>query len=593
MKKRKVNNGRIYFICILFLLCWGIIIQKLFSLQIQHNVRFQVLADSQQEYTNTIGTARGIITSSDGVELAVNAPSYTAYVYIPNITNMHSFTSIILAKLGGNVGTFDQEEHDGLTYFQIAQNVSPTLKDTIDTLTQTANNGSVEFVLSEKRLYPNGSLLAQVLGFVDNSGDGQYGIEGYFDGDLKGVAGTIQGDKDQYGNPILNANLTFIPPTPGEDITLTINANLQEVVEDRLKSWVDKEAALAGSVIVMNPQTGAIEAMASYPTFDPNAYYNGYITDCNAVLFQQSCANPSQKLNPSTVQNAFSNMATSFTYEPGSVMKAITASAALQDNIITPQTTVDDTTGYYEADTKKVYNWNLEPDGVMNMAQILKLSSNVGASMIASKVGKIHLYDFYKAYGIGSLTGITLQGEETQSLPPAATWDNIDLATASFGQYVAATPLQVLDIYQTIANQGLRMKPYIVQSVDKNGETVNTTPQVVQRVISADTAKTLTNMLTYATTGDPQLGLTMVKPYISMIASKTGTAQIPLPDQSGYYNNLINATYVGYAPATNPKFVMLVMLQEPANAQFAYESAVPAWGSIAQYLFSYYKIPPQ
>lgn len=602
------HHGKINIIGLFFCIVISLIIFRLYTLQIKDNVNFQVLANNEQGFIQGIQTARGLILSKDGVELAINVPSYDVYVYTPNIQDLNSFENKDLSTLGFSKSTFEDETNNGIKYFEVAKDVSPDQKDEISKKLTSTNLQALQFVLSEKRNYPNGSLLSQVIGFVNlSSGKGEYGIEGQFDADLQGISGSISGNKDQFGNPIANSQFSFTPPTLGENITLTVDAHLQKVVEDDLKTWVDKVEADSGTVIIMDPKTGAIMAMANYPTFAPNAYYKGYILDCNNELMKDtdSCkatptpTDPSQSptpipLDPSLVTQSFDNSAISMLYEPGSVIKAITAAAAVQDSKITPDTKFDDNTGIYEANGEKVYNFSKQPDGVMTMQDILKKSSNVGASMVAKLIGKDEMYKYYEDFGIGSLTGITLDTEETASVPKPSTWEDIDLATASFGQYVGATPLQVIGIYQTLANNGTRMKPYIVQSVDKNGQVIYTKPQSLGQIVSPQTAQTVTKMLVYATTGEPYYGLgTRIPQYMPIIASKTGTAQVPLKDKAGYSNTLINTTYVGYAPANNPKFVMLTMLKYPRIGQYSSQTAVPLWGDIAKDLFTYMKIPPQ
>ncbi len=591
-----MRNTRIFVICICIAVVAVSIIYRLYQLQINDNISFQILANSEQKYSTSISTSRGIIKSSDGIELAINIPQYDAYVYIPNITNLQSFEQNVLPLFSFDKALFEKQKNQGLQYFQIGTGISPNQKSAIEAKLTNTNTNSVQFILTQKRSYPNNTLLSQVLGFVyPSSGEGQYGIEQYFDGDLKGVDGNLFGNKDQFGNPIVNSNFNFIPPSIGEDITLTVDAHLQKIIETKLAYWVDNQEADSGSVIVMDPKSGAIIAMANYPTFDPNTYYNGYILDCNNYVFakQDACKDPTKKLDPSLLQSSFENQAISNVYEPGSVMKAITAAAALEEKKITPDTIFNDSSGYYEANTKYVYNFNKQPDGKMNMAEILKKSSNVGASMVAQLVGKDLLVKYTKAFGIGTLTGITLQGEQTGLVPDPGTWADIDLATASFGQFYGATSLQVIGIYQTIANKGIRMQPYIVKSVVKDSQEQDTKPVAIGRVISTDTASKLTDMLTYATTGEPAYGLRFLKQYMPEIASKTGSAQVPLSNKAGYADGIINATYVGYAPAKDPKFVMLVMLKYPRAGLYAATTAVPLWADIAKELFLYYKIPPQ
>jgi len=591
---------RIKLLVLCIILGWGIVVYRLYTLQIKDNVNFQLQASMQQSYVTPVYAPRGSITSADGIELAIDVPTYIVSVYVPSIPHVAEFEQHVLPLLKGmSVSTFASDISNGINQFQIGWNISPSDKTIIEKAISSGDAAALQFTLTESRVYPNKTLLSDVLGYVDAStGSGEYGVEGYFDGDLKGVAGSITGDAGLAGTPIVNSNFNVIPSTAGENITLTVNAYLQQMVEAKLKQWVDEQNAQSGAVIIMNPKTGAIVSMAGYPSYDPNEYYNGYVTDCKAYMLATvaPCNGQTSKLDSSMVAASFNNPAISFVYEPGSVMKIITAAAALQAGKITPDTKFDDSNGVFKASGYSVYNYNKEPDGVMNMAQILKLSSNVGASMVSKLLGNQLMYQYYKAFGIGQSTGITLAGEQTGTVPAPSTWEAIDLATASFGQFAGATPLQVISVYQAIANGGMRMKPYIVQGVEKDeGQIVDSQPKEEGQAISSTTASELTQMLIQATTGEPNYGMTLfgLQHYMPEIASKTGTAQVPLPDKAGYYSNLINATYVGYAPATNPQFVMLTMLQYPRNSLYAATSAVPLWADIAKQLFLYYKIPPE
>lgn len=586
MKNVNKVNRRILSFFLLTLFFWCIVVYRLYNLQVVNNEKFQVSANNEHTYSDEIPAPRGLIKSSDGIELAINSPVYGVYVYTPNIKNQSNFEDSVLPIFKYNKDDFESMITQGATYFQIAKDISPSDKDILEKKISSTNLSTLNFVLEEKRIYPNNTLLSQTLGYVDiNTHVGKYGIEGYFENSLKGVSGKILGNQDSNGNPIVNGKFNVVSPTPGKDITLTVNAQIQKEVEDKLKQGVDDKLADGGSAIVMDPKTGAIIAMANYPTYDPNQYFNGYVIDCNNYIFRDTdyCKKKSDKPDLSNISEAFDNSSVSFLFEPGSVIKAITAAAALQENKITPDTKFDDKTGVYQVKDQRVYNWNRKPNGVMTMEDILLKSSNVGASMVSSLIGKDLMYKYYKDFGIGSQSGITLQGEDSSYLLPTSEWHDIDLATASFGQFISATPLQVASIYQTIANNGIRMEPYVDNSAK---------PKQLGQIISSDTATKLVQMLTYTTTGEPAFGLTQTKDFIPIIAGKTGTAQIPLKNGKGYDPNLINATYVGFAPAEDPKFLLLVTLKSPRNGQYSSGTAVPVWDNIAKDLFVYYKIVP-
>ena len=313
---------------------------------------------------------RGIIESSDGSILADNTPVYDVYVSLNDVVNKSQFVDKLNSVLGVSKSYLRSLFKTKLIWVKVASDITKSQKNSLSSLPY------LTFEMHEQRYYPNGSLFAHVLGFLGRDYQGQisgfYGIEGYFNGALLGKNGYTQGIESALGIPLLSQNYKFVPPVNGDTIKLTINPAIQNIVTSSIDYWSKKEDATSGAAIVMDPKTGAILAMSSYPSFNPNQYW------------KYKYAN-------------FQNNATSFIYEPGSVGKLITVSAALQTGKMTPSTTVDDATGVFNVGGKKIYNWNKLPDGVMNWAQILFQSSNVGASIVATKyLSAQTMYDFSK-----------------------------------------------------------------------------------------------------------------------------------------------------------------------------------------------------
>ncbi|MHB8443383.1 MAG: peptidoglycan D,D-transpeptidase FtsI family protein [Patescibacteria group bacterium] len=566
---RKISSIMIIFVIISLVLGF-----KLFNIQISQNSKYTIQAAQENNFSTTIPSLRGLITASNGLVLADNVPIYDAYVTIKNITNRNNFVSEVTKELGLPQQQIWNLINLKLIWVRIASNVTTKEKNKLSNLT------SLSFIQNEQRSYPNGSLFAHVLGFLgkDRSGNisGFYGIEGYFNGALTGHSGYTQGIESALGIPLLNKNYKFIPPQNGDTINLTLNPAIQNIVSSDIQYWSKKEDATSGAAIVMNPKTGAIIAMSSYPSFNPNTYWKYQYSD-------------------------YLNNAISFIYEPGSVGKLIMAAAALSSGKVTPQTTVDDKTGRFVVGGKTIYNWNKAPDGVMNLGQILFQSSNVGASIIATKyLSSQIMYNESKNFGFGSLTGITLQGEETGIIPPYQTWNESNLATDSFGQFVSVSPLQIIDAYAAVANGGVRMQPYVVNSITTpDGKTVVYHPTVVNRPITPTVASQLNSMFTYTTGGEPNWALhqTGVGAYMPIIAGKTGSAQMPSVKHPGQYSthNYV-MTYVAYAPANNPKFILLTMMNSPhkplLGQYYAATTACVEWGAIAKQLFQYYGIAP-
>ncbi len=574
----KSFRKRVSSIMILFTIFSLILGFKLFNIQISQNNEYTIQAAQENNFSTTIPSLRGLITASNGLVLADNIPIYDAYVTIKNITNRNSFVNELNKELGVPQQKIWNLINLKLIWVKIASNVTTKEKNKLSNLT------SLSFIQNEQRSYPNGSLFAHVLGFLgkDRSGNisGFYGIEGYFNGALTGHPGYTQGIESALGIPLLNKNYKFIPPSNGDTINLTLNPAIQNIVSTEVQYWSKKEDATSGAAIVMNPKTGAIIAMSSYPSFNPNTYWNYQYSD-------------------------YLNNAISFIYEPGSVGKLIMAAAALSSGKVTPQTTVDDKTGMFQVGGKTIYNWNKAPDGVMNLGQILFQSSNVGASIIATQyLSSQAMYNESKNFGFGSLTGITLQGEETGIIPPYQTWNESNLATDSFGQFVSVSPLQIIDAYAAVANGGVRMQPYVVNSITTQGngsrsKVISYHPTVVNRPITPAVASELNTMFTYTTGGEPNWALhqTGVGAYMPIIAGKTGSAQMPSVKHPGQYSthNFV-MTYVAYAPANNPKFILLTMMNSPQKPllgqYYAATTACVEWGAIAKQLFQYYSIAP-
>lgn len=629
MMKKVENNSsfriRLFVVSFTFVILLGLIIARLYYWQIVHANDFASANIQQQSFSTTILASRGLIKSSDGVYMAVNQITYTVYLYLPNVKGLESTVNQIstIAKVDPNNIDKILETNNSIKYMPVIYNVS----DSVANKLIAENIAGVNVVQNANRSYPNGALLSQVLGFMgyDKYGNlkGLYGLEQYYNGDLSGQNGVVSGKEGTSKTSIQDQNVNLVTAQQGRNLTLTINSGIQQMVEAALKAGVDNTKSRMGVAIVQDPKTGAIIAMASYPTYDPNTYYNGLNVDCNLPEFSdnskcntksdntitQSCSNPveqngaqvciSENLNANNGSNdaqaqlnSYDNPAISFLYEPGSVMKLVTASAALDSGKVDPTTIINATPVFVEANGAKIYNYNKEALGNATLGQILQHSSNVGASLVSDMLGNQTLYNYTKAFGFGALTNIDLEGEETSIIPNYSTWLKINLYTASFGQYFSATPLQVTSMVSTIANGGIKMKPYVVSSLSDSTGTDNISPQSEGRVISQKAASELSQMMVLATTLEPAYGLKPIKEYMPIIASKTGSAQVPLKDQAGFDTSNINATYVGFAPADNPQFTLYVMLEYPQTGLYASTTAVPVWESIAKNLLVDYKISP-
>ncbi|HZS76314.1 MAG TPA: penicillin-binding protein 2 [Ktedonobacteraceae bacterium] len=422
------------------------------------------------------------------------------------------------------------------------------------------------------RVYPGGTLAAQILGYVtqfDTNNHGHYGIEELYDTLLSGKPGSLTAETDLQGNPLVLGADNEQPAISGANLTLTIDSNIEYMVESALASAVQKLDAQSGTVVVINVHTGAVAALAGYPTFDPNKY--SQYASTNGCL---------------GTEEVYFNPALYCAYEPGSTMKAVTMAAALDQGLITPDTTIDDQGCIDFPDVPQICNWRDIAYGPETMTQVLEHSANVGASYVAYNIlGAQRYYPYLVKFGFGQATGI--DGPEYPGMyrkPGDSGWTISDLTRQSFGQSILATPLQVAMAYEAIANGGVMMEPYLVSGVDNNGQVTTTQPIVKRRVISQHAAQLLIQMLTQsAAHGFAQLA--QVPGY--SVAAKTGTATT-----QGISADQTEASVAGFLPASNPQFVILVKLDRPQKAIYGSTAAAPLWGYIAQQLMWYYQVPP-
>ncbi len=479
------------------------------------------------------------------------------------------------------------------------------------------------------RFYPEKNMGGQIVGFVDNENEGKYWVEGYFNEELKGKEWAKIAKKDISGRTIGSFDLGEKKMVNGTDIKLTIDRNIQKEVTSILMQGVKDFKANKGSVVIMDPKTGAIVSMVSYPDFDPNNFgdvyelekvsYAKYPNPSFDLLGIPLFVEDSEKWTPIMVgkkkialRNAteseignraipkykYKNMLgpgvyeadpVSSLYEPGSVFKAITTAIAIDTWDIKPSDTYTDK-GYVEIDKYKIKNVSNECIGRHTYSHALDWSCNVGMIDIVQKIGKSLFYKYINDFGFGQKTNITLEWEVFGKIDPYEKWARVKLFTMSFWQGIAATVLQMASAYSALANGGIYMQPYIVDSLTlADGTVVKNTPTPLRRVIKEETSKQIIAMLTEgAKVGFARWG--SVEGYD--VAGKTGTSQIASKGkyEVGEAGHTITS-YGGFAPASNPKFVMIVKIERPRSAQYAETTSSAIWSKIAKYLFNYYGIP--
>ena len=420
------------------------------------------------------------------------------------------------------------------------------------------------------RQYLHGRHLSHVLGSVNAEGVGSAGVEQRFDRDLTGTPGTVQGMLDARGRELYDKRKVSIDPIPGSDVYLTIDHNIQFEVEEQLKWGVREFGAGAGWCIVMDSRTAAVLAMASLPDFDPLKY--GRVDDDAKV-----------------------NRAIAFNYEPGSVMKTITVAAAIDAGFVTPQSvyrTNRDDQRYYKLPGDGSHVW----DPTMTVKDAIVHSSNIVVGKLAYDFGPKRLFSYLCKFGFGAKTGIELPGEQFGILynPNKKMWDKASQSRAGIGQFVAVTAIQMCGAYQAIANDGVRMRPHIVDKiVASNGaEVYRHVPESLGRVISAKTARTMRDVMLDVASPKGTARRAAISGY--SIAGKTGTAQKHIPGIKGYAPGLYRATFCGIVPASDPRLVVLVTLDFDKKTQYHQggNSAGPVFRRITKAALRYLMIPP-
>lgn len=435
-----------------------------------------------------------------------------------------------------------------------------------DILCDSHSVAGVVIVDKQIRQYFHGRRLSHVLGSVNNENVGSAGIELKYNRDLMGVPGKIRGMKDALGHEIYDRRIEEIPAVPGADVYLTIDHNVQYEVESGLKEGLAKYGAGSGWCVVMDSRTGAVLAMASLPDFDPLSYGR-------------------------TSDGAKMNRVTNFTYEPGSVMKTITVSAGIDSGLVRPDsmyTTNRNDDRYYRLPGDGSHVW--EPK--MTVKDALVHSSNIVVGKLGCDLGPKKLWTYMKAFGFGEKTGIELPGEEVGILPDWKKWDKVKWSRAPIGQGISVTAMQICSAYQAIANDGVRMRPYIVERlVNHDGkEFYRHDPAPIGRPISAKTARTMRNMMTGVASPEGTARRAALKGY--SVAGKTGTAQKVIDGR--YSDNLFRATFCGIVPASSPRLVILVSLDFDSRQKYHQggNSAGPIFRRIAMATLRYMMIPP-
>lgn len=556
--------------------------------RIQTNVNAQKMSESIEERYGTVERIiypeRGNIYDRWGHLLAGNKDVYEVGIALDEVENSETLATVLSNVLGLDynevLGKANLEYIEGeQSYAVVADFVSADKVNELETLydqyetdrTKVRNGEDVQSLRGLhwtghlKRSYPENSLASNILGFYTykdrSTATGYYGVEEKYNDLLAGNPVTIS-------IPVDPALIEEIPDVePGASLVLTIDREIQAMLERVMDKAVQDNGAESGTAIIMDPTNGEILAMTSTPRMNLNEYWSFNDTYSDGTLFNRVISRP---------------------YEPGSVFKVLTMAGALDSGTVTPQTSFLDTGsilvgGYY------IYNWDRGAWGPQDMTGCMQHSLNVCLSWIATQMGPTKFYSYLQAFGIGRRTNIDLAGEQIWplTLPGDNDWYEVNLATNSFGQGLAATPIQMAMAISSVANnQGIMYAPHVLKAYIQDGKQYNTPPVAVGSPISADTAKTLTDMLSVSLESESSVAL--VPGY--KVAGKTGTAEIASDD--GYLTNITNTSFVGWGPTDDPKFLVYVWLEKPTSDIWGSTVAAPVFSEIVKELVPLLKLPP-
>lgn len=566
------------------LIAVGVIIMQ-FRWQIIEHDKWSTRAKLQRTESQRQTSSRGVIYAADGTVLAIDQPAWDVYASLSTnkddrehfYKNKEVYLQEVSSILGIKKEDLDNMLYENFVYVPIMKGISSTKKEALENIRihpDLPRGFGLYFEKVEKRVYPDKTLASHIIGFMgkDPNGNdsGQYGLEGYYFGDLQSQSGSTYEEKDSRGNVILTTQYNPVLPRDGKSIKTTIEPVIQRKLEERLKAGVESTRSKSGSAIIMEVKTGKILAMANYPDYDPNEYW--------------------KTTNP----EIFKNKAIADVYEFGSVQKPVTVAIGLESGKIPDDYICNDETGFIQLYEYKISTWNNQASGPLTLSGILEKSNNPCASLVALQTGFDYYYNKLEEFGYGRFIGTGLQEESTSYLYPYEYWTKLDLATSAFGHSISATALQVLSSLNTIANDGKRMRPYVVSEISDENETIKIEPLVEATPISPETAKKVRYMMKNVVTqgearsyfNDPISGVTQYH-----VGGKTGTAQIPKENAAGYYEDRTNTTFVGFSPVESPKVIMIVKLQEPEISTYSSYTVVPVWIDIFKSVANDLEIP--
>ena len=507
---------------------------------------------------------RGPIVDRHGESLALSVEVPSLFVRPRQFAGQESRTAALAAALAMTPEEVKTKVGARSPFVWLKRQASPREAEAVRIL---ALNGVYQ-VTESRRFYPHGSLAAHVLGFVGVDSQGLEGLERQLDGAIRGQPRFAEVDRDAHGRVILTGGVQA-KAARGGTVELTLDATIQDFTERELAAGVAAARAAAGAAVVLDPKTGQILALANVPTFSPNKPGDARDRRWRQRIRNRAITDP---------------------YEPGSTFKAMLAAAAIEAGVVRSQDMIFCENGRFPYG-KWVIN-DSHPHGWLSFAEVVQYSSNIGVSKVAERIGRERYAGFLRAFGFGQRTGMELPGESPGIVRPVERWAKIDLATHSYGQGIAVTPVQIAAAFGAIANDGVLMRPYVVSRVVGPGGRVlqQRDPLAVRRVVSAKTARTVTGLLRRVVEEKGGTG-TLAKLEDFQVAGKTGTAQKVDPATGGYSSKRI-ASFVGFVPADAPRAVIVVMIDEPRTNSYGGVVAAPVFRDIAEGVLSRLGVVP-
>ncbi len=539
-----------------------LVLWRAFELQVTNVDEYREHAERQALTKKQVVAKRGIIKDRHGAELAISVDVDSIYAEPNRITDPEG-TARALAPILGRSPAALKKKLEGQRYFTfLKRRVDPSVAQRVEAL----GLPGIGIQPEPRRFYANRELAAHVLGFTSLDGEGRSGIERAFEETLRGQTYEVPGLRDALGKRVYREGFVPQAALEGHDVLLTIDRQIQHATELELAKAVEEANGQAGVAIVVQPRSGEVLALASYPSFNPNSLGEGAVSD---------------RLN----------RAVNAVYEPGSTLKMVTIAAAIEEGLVTPTTRVDCEDGSFRVGGRTIRDSD-HKFGVLTVADVLKVSSNICSAKIGMQLGRERLYSWLLAFGFGGRTGIELPGELNGLLRPASEWKDITLANVAFGQGLSVTPIQIAQAASIIANRGeLTPLRLVSGTVDKAGVTTPTPRTAPRRVLSEKTAMTLGRMLTEVTKDGGTAKSAAILGF--EVAGKTGTAQKVDPVTRAYSRSLYVASFVGFVPAEKPELLVLVLIDEPRKSIYGGSVAAPAFQRIASQALAALEIHPE